>query len=239
MANSYFQFKQFKIEQGDSAMKVGTDGVLLGAWANVSAGDRILDVGTGSGVIALMIAQRTNLLAEIDAIEIDTKSYQQAVNNFNNSKYHSKTKAFNVSFQDFCKNTSLRYDKIISNPPFFVNSLQAKNKARSLARHTEMLPFLDLILGAKKILTPTGTLSVILPTTEGAIFCDIAHQQGFFLSRKTAVFPNPEKPAKRFLLEFSILKCEPILSELTIENGIRHSYTEAYVELTKDFYLKF
>ncbi len=239
MANSYFQFKQFRIEQSGAGMKVGADGVLLGAWADITEKEQILDIGTGSGLIALMAAQRTNLLSNIDAVEIDTKSYQQAVNNLINSKFHSKIKAYNISFQDFCKKTESYYDKIISNPPFFINSQQAKDKARNLARHTHQLPFEDLITGAEKLLKPTGTLSVILPVAEGDIFCDTALQQGFYIKRKTAVLPNPGKPAKRFLLEFSLKECQTIFSEITIENGTRHQYTEEYIQLTKDFYLKF
>ncbi len=175
----------------------------------------------------------------IDAIEIDDQSYQQAVNNFNNSNFSNKIKAYNISFQDFHRSLDSYYDKIISNPPFFINSQQAKNKARNLARHTHQLPFEDLIIGAKKLLKPTGTLSVILPITEGTIFCDIALQQGFYIKRKTAVFPNPNKPAKRFLLEFSLQECQTTFSELTIENGTRHHYTQEYINLTKDFYLNF
>ncbi len=239
MANSYFQFKQFRIEQSDAAMKVGTDGVLLGAWTNVAPNERILDVGTGSGLIALMVAQRTNLQSDIDAIEIDSKSYQQAVDNFVNSDFSSKIRAYNTSFQEYSKDVKLYYDKIISNPPFFVNSLQAKDKARSLARHTDELPFIDLIEGARKLLDPKGTLSVILPVVEGDLFCRIALLEHFFLKRRTEVFPNPNKPAKRLLLEFSLQQCETIYSDLTIENGVRHHYTEGYIHLTKDFYLNF
>ncbi len=239
MANNYFEFKQFRINQDGSAMKVGTDGVLLGAWADVSNANRILDIGTGTGLIAIMMAQRTKKDAKIDAVEIESSSYQQAVNNFSNCLWTSKIDAFHLSFQDFCQRTTIKYDAIVSNPPYFLNGLKAKGESRTQARHADHLPFNVLLEGAFKLLNETGTLAVILPVEEGEYFERLARLTGFYLRRKISVFPNPGKPVKRYLLEFCMKKWESEFSELIVENGQRHVYSPEYINLTKDFYLKF
>jgi len=239
MGNNYFEFKQFRIDQDGSAMKVGTDGVLLGAWAAISKAKRILDIGTGTGLIAIMLAQRTDSKTKIDAVEIELTSYQQAVNNFGNCPWSSKIDAFHLSFQDFCQTTTIRYDAIVSNPPYFLNGLKAKGESRTLARHADHLPFDDLLKGAIKLLRESGILSVILPVEEGEYFERLAKLTGFYLKRKFSVLPNPEKPAKRYLLEFCLQKSEPKFAELIVENGQRHVYSSEYIDLTKEFYLKF
>ncbi len=239
MANTYFEFKQFRIDQDGSAMKVGTDGVLLGAWADVSAVNRILDIGTGTGLIAIMAAQRTNNKAVIDAVEIEASSYQQAFLNFKNSPWSNRLNAHHSSFQDFYKNQQVKYDAIVSNPPYFLNGLKAKAESRTQARHADYLPFEELLEGASKLLSNTGTLSVILPIEEGELFIRLARLSGFSLKRKISVLPNPGKPAKRYLLEFSMQICDLHLSDLRLENGQRHVYSPEYIQLTKDFYLKF
>jgi tRNA1Val (adenine37-N6)-methyltransferase len=239
MANNYFEFKKFRIDQDGSAMKVGTDGVLLGAWADISGANRILDIGTGTGLIAMMIAQRTNSEAKIDAVEIESSAYQQAVNNLVNCPWNSKFNVFHLSFQEFCQAANVKYDLIVSNPPYFLNGLKAKEESRTQARHADHLPFEDLLEGAYKLLAESGILSVILPVDEGEYFERLARLTGFYLKRKISVLPNPGKPAKRYLLEFCLQKCEPQFTELIVENGQRHVYSPEYIDLTKDFYLKF
>lgn len=234
MENS-FQFKQFKIEQDLCAMKVGTDGVLIGAWTNVPNGN-VLDVGCGSGLISLMIAQR-NLNCEIDAIDIEKGAFYQTELNIKNSSWNSRIKAFLISFQDF--KPSKKYDLIISNPPFFINSFKTAEETKTKARHTDELPFEDFISKAKQLLELNGILSIILPANESNIFCTLAKKGGLFLNRKCEVKPNYEKPVKRILMEFSFFE-KPLTTEnLTIETNQRHQYTEQYRNLTKDFYLKF
>lgn len=239
MANNYFEFKQFRIDQEGSAMKVGTDGVLLGAWAAISKARRILDIGTGTGLIAVMIAQRSGSGAKIDAVEIDSSSYQQAVNNFANCPWTCQLNAFHLSFQEFYRSTNQKYDAIVSNPPYFLNGLKAKGESRTQARHADHLPFEELLKGSLELLTESGVLSVILPIEEGEYFERMARLTGFFLKRKFSVLPNPGKPVKRYLMEFSVQKCESQFSDLIVENGQRHVYSPAYIALTKDFYLKF
>ncbi|WP_372751761.1 tRNA1(Val) (adenine(37)-N6)-methyltransferase [Labilibaculum sp.] len=239
MANNYFDFKQFRINQEGSAMKVGTDGVLLGAWTDISQAKHILDLGTGSGLIAIMIAQRSQSEVMIDAVEIESSSYEQAVDNFTKCRWSSRLNAFHSSFQDFSLTNQQKYDLIVSNPPYFLNGLKAKNESRTQARHADHLPFEELLSGALAQLSESGTLSLILPVDEGEYFVRLARLTGFYLKRKCAVLPNPGKSAKRFLLEFALQKCEPEYSELVVENGQRHVYSPAYIELTKEFYLKF
>ncbi|MBI9059086.1 MAG: tRNA1(Val) (adenine(37)-N6)-methyltransferase [Labilibaculum sp.] len=239
MANNYFEFKQFRIDQNGSAMKVGTDGVLLGAWADVSGATRILDIGTGTGIIAIMAAQRTHDHAIVDAVEIESSSYQQALSNFENSPWSSRLNAHHSSFQDFHKDQQVKYDAIVSNPPYFLNGLNAKEEARTQARHADHLPFEELLEGAMKLLSEKGSLSVILPVEEGELFIRLARLTGFYLKRKVAVLPNPGKPAKRYLLEFSLQNCDLQISDFRVENGQRHVYSPEYIKLTKDFYLKF
>jgi len=238
MANTYFQFKQFKINQEGSAMKVGTDGVLLGSWANIDGANSFLDIGTGTGLIAIMLAQRTGALSDIDAVEIDNSSYQQAVNNFRDCPWSDRMKAFHTSFQGFASQETKKYDLIVSNPPYFSNSLKAKDESRTQARHTDGLPFEDLIEGAKNLLNPEGKFSVILPVTEGDYFIRMARIAGFSLSKRVEVLPNPGKPAKRLLIELTLTNSDTFETQLCVENGQRHIYSPEYIELCKDFYLK-
>ncbi len=238
MGNTYFQFKQFKINQEGSAMKVGTDGVLLGAWVNINADESLLDVGTGTGLIAILLAQRSSNKVNIEAIEIENSSFQQAVDNIQNCLWSSRIKVFHTSFQDFVRQNKRKYDHIVSNPPYFINSHKAKNESRTQARHTDSLPFEDLIEGAKVLLNPKGKFSLILPVLEGDCFIRLAQFAGFCLSKRIEVLPNPNKPAKRLLIELVLTATKTIRGQLCIENGQRHVYSPQYVELCKDFYLK-
>lgn len=235
MSNPYFQFKQFTIFHDKCAMKVGADGVTLGAWADVQNAKTILDVGCGSGLIALMLAQRSE--AKITAIDIDENCALQAKENIENSPWKSRISVLHTSFQDFATKTTETYDLIVSNPPFFNNSLKNPLQSRSIARHSETLPHVDLVKNAKKILSDNGKLCVILPVVEGERFIELAENEGLFCKQKVNVFPNHEKAAKRLLLEFKKKKSDCKISELTIEKE-RGIYTDEYSELVKDFYLK-
>lgn len=230
-----FQFKHFTITQDNTAMKVGTDGVLLGAWSNHN-GNHFLDIGTGTGLIALMLAQR-NSTAVIDAIEIDKAAAEQAKDNFNNSTWSERLTILNSSIQDF--KPAKKYDLIVCNPPFFINSTKAPNQSRTTARHNDDLPFDELINTVKRLLSTKGIFSVILPIEEGNQLIDIANKEHLNLNRKCIVKPNPNKNPKRILMEFSFVPSETKEEEITIETENRHEYTKEYITLTKDFYLKF
>ncbi|GHT17957.1 tRNA1(Val) (adenine(37)-N6)-methyltransferase [Bacteroidia bacterium] len=221
-------------------MKVGVDGVLLGAWADVADAQNVLDIGTGSGLIALMVAQR-NSTASIEAIDIDEDAVAQAQINFRNSVYSARISEKNSDFRKFMPENK-KFDHIVCNPPFFVNSLQSPENQRTTARHSISLTHEELLEGAKKLVTEKGKISLILPVAEGNKATDIATKFGLTLHRKTIVFPKPAKAAKRFLLEFvSSQNAENkiiIENSLTIETEQRGIYTKEYTELVKDFYLK-
>ena len=235
MANSWFEFKQFRVEQGLSAMKVGTDGVLLGAWAKVNNAKHILDIGTGTGLIALMLAQR-NSNARIDALEIDKSASKQASQNFENSNWKNSLSIINNAVQNY--NPENKYDCIVSNPPFFENSYSAKGKERNIARQTESLSFPDLLIAVKRLLRKEGRFSVILPKQSLANFIQLAGKQSLFLNKITNVYPTKHSEIKRVLLEFSFI--DKVLEEdnLVIEPEKRHQYSAEYIKLTKEFYLK-
>lgn len=220
-------------------MKVGTDGVLLGAWANVESATTILDIGTGSGLIALMVAQRSD--AEIYAIDIDKNAVLQASENVKNSKWNERINVERVDFYDFAKNSKLKFDSIISNPPFFKNSLKNPELSKSIARHDVALNYEQLISDSVKILNKNGTLSIIIPANELKNIEKLAFQNNLKVSRKTFVKPTPAKNPIRVLLELihSENNCNIAENEIVIEDGNRHCYTNEYISLTKDFYLNF
>jgi tRNA1Val (adenine37-N6)-methyltransferase len=230
-----FQFKQFNIVQNNTAMKVGTDGVLLGAWTRTTEG-RILDIGTGTGLIAIMLAQRSRT-ALVDAIEVESKAYNQAAENISASNWKNRIEAHHTPIQNF-EQTS-QYDLIVSNPPFFAASTKAPNEDRNTARHTDTLSFDDLIASVIRLLNSDGIFSLILPINEAELFINLATRKKLFLNKKCTIKPNPTKLAKRVLMEFSFSEMEINSKELTIETATRHQYTKEYISLTKDFYLKF
>lgn len=233
--SAVFQFKQFSIAQDLCAMKVGTDGVLLGAWTNIPNG-AILDIGSGTGVIALMIAQRNNN-SIIHAIDIDKNAFLQSKSNFESSPWSNRINAYHSSLQDF--EPDKRYQLIVSNPPFFVNSSKSQNEAKNTARHTDELSFDTLLQSVASLLLPDGIFSVVLPFSAVSEFVELAKNQHLFLNRLCEVKPNLAKPPKRVLMEFVLQEKELETTSLTIETNQRHVYTLAYQNLTKDFYLEF
>ncbi|NVO09215.1 MAG: methyltransferase [Bacteroidales bacterium] len=236
MGKNYFRFKQFIIKQEGAAMKVGTDGVLLGAWADLENVHTVLDVGTGSGVIALMIAQRSE--ANIQAVEIDESSAQQAKGNFDASKWADRLGVEAISFQDFAKKHSSKFDLIVSNPPYFSKSLKPNTPERTLTRHTEQLSNVDMLEGIKNLLSPDGRFCAIFPYTEGNIFIAEAANYGLFCNKKLYVKTKPNNPIIRILLDFSFTKKRLIEDTLSIHTS-EGEYTEDYKKLTAEFYLAF
>ena len=231
-----FTFKQFHIDHSRCAMKVGTDGTLLGAWVRLPDTTRsILDIGTGSGLIAIMAAQRS-AEAHITAIDIDADCVAQARLNAEASPWGDRISVQHTSLQEFA--TEERFDVIVSNPPYFIDSLTSPDAGRTTARHTATLPFEELVSGVKRLLAPDGHFSLILPTVEAERFISAARGI-LFLSRRCDVFPKPSAAVKRVMMEFSLSPQLPPLSEqLTIESDTHHDYTEEYRALTQDFYLK-
>jgi tRNA1Val (adenine37-N6)-methyltransferase len=234
--NNYFQFKQFKVVQNHAAMRVGTDGAMLGAWVDASRASRILDIGTGTGVIALMLAQR-NKTAQIDAIDIETGAVTDASFNFENSAWKERLHLQQISAQDFAKNNTREYDLIVCNPPFFSNSLPSPQQSKTLARHTSKLTFKELVEAASKLLKPEGRFCVVLPVGSKEQFCTEAADVKLFPIHITRVKPNPAKPVKRILIAFGLEATLETENELTIETETRHVYTKAFQELIDAFYL--
>ncbi|MGJ8743692.1 tRNA1(Val) (adenine(37)-N6)-methyltransferase [Polaribacter sp.] len=221
-------------------MKVGTDGVLLGAWCTVDHyPDTILDVGAGTGVISLMIAQRTDAMT-IDAVEVDENAYEQTVANFEQSDWGDRLYCYNATFQEFADEIGEEeetYDLIVSNPPFYTDDFQSEDVARNKARFTSSLSFDTLISGVSKILSANGVFSVIIPFKEEESFVVLAKENNLFLNRVCRVQGNETSEVKRSMLEFSFEDNETEETHLIIETG-RHQYTEDYINLTKNFYLK-
>lgn len=229
-----FQFKQFIIHQERTAMKVGTDGVLLGAWAELESASTILDVGTGTGLLALMVAQR-NSQAMVDAVEIEPDAAAQAMENVANSPWSDRVKVYNTSIFHF--SPFYKYDCILCNPPFFTNSTKASYVERTLARHSDTLPHKALIETVLKLLTEEGRFYIILPPEEADIFIKCAEERQLYLAKLTYVLPNPGKKAKRYLMKFTCMEDMPVeTNELIIELA-RHQYSADYIRLTKAFYL--
>ena len=235
--NKPFQFKKFTIQQDKTAMKVGTDGVLLGAWVQlVDNPFSILDIGTGTGLISLMLAQRSN--AElIDAIELDDNAYEQAVENFENSDWGDRLFCYHSSFDEFTNEIDDRYDLIVSNPPFYTSTYKDLPKERAMARHSESLPYRELLAGVSKLLAENGSCAFIIPFEEVTNFISLAKENKLFPTRITNVKGTENSKFKRSLLQFSFTEKTIEKTELIIEIE-RHNYTKEYIELVKDFYLK-
>lgn len=233
MANSYFQFKQFTIHQEKCAMKVGTDGVLLGAWADLREANRILDIGTGSGLIALMAAQRSPV-SHIEAIEIDSDACEQAKANFRHSPWAGRLQIRQGAIQHFYP--SHPYDSILCNPPFFINSTLTPEPGRTIARHCTTLTHIDLFQAVQRLLSPNGNFHLILPVHEAEQFISFIQSHQWFVNKITRILPTPAKPPKRYLLEISREQKKLETGNITIEIK-RHTYHESFIPYVKDFYL--
>lgn len=236
MSNPYFRFKQFTVYHDRCAMKVGTDGVLLGAWSHINTAKKVLDIGTGTGLVALMLAQRNDNI-KIDAIDIDEDAIIQAKENIKSSPFTSQITCYNLSLQDFLKEEGNRYDLIVSNPPFFAESLKSPNKSRSLARHTDSLSIEELISISSYLLNEDGRLCLIYPHDCKDLIIGEAYKKSLYPSRITDVYPTPTSSPKRILIEFSARECLPKQDKLIIETE-RHIYSEDFTKLVKEFYLK-
>ena len=242
-----FQFKQFSVQQDKCAMKIGTDAVLLGAWCPIENNTfSVLDIGAGTGILSLMLAQRSNA-EQIDAIEIDENAYEQAVDNFENSPWGDRLFCFHAGLDEFIEEPeddpsdselAQQYDLIVSNPPFYAEDYKTENEQRDLARFQDALPFEDLVEAADLLLSENGIFAVIIPFKEEAKFIDLCAEAELFPVKVTRVKGTTTSETKRSLLAFKRYEL-PVLTadELIIETA-RHQYTPEYIVLTKDFYLK-
>lgn len=218
-------------------MKVGTDGVLLGAWTPlINNPYNILDIGAGTGLVALMLAQRSNA-EQIDAIEIDGDAYEQATENFENSPWNDRLYCYHAGLDEFVDEVEEEFDLIVSNPPFYTDEYKSNNEQRDTARFEDALPFEDLVEAADFFLSDNGIFSLIVPFKEEEKVTTLCSERSLFPLKITRVKGTPTTEIKRSLLAFSRIKQTPLVDELVIETA-RHQYTSEYTELTKDFYLK-
>lgn len=247
MSNTFFQFKHFTIHHDRCAMKVGTDGVLLGAWAPIEGCRHALDVGTGSGLIALQLAQRCPTM-QVTAVEIDADAAGQAVENAAHSPWAERITVLCKDFKEFAAEEN-RFDLIVSNPPYFVDALRCPNGQRNAARHADMLNYEQLFECSARLLEKTGRVCVIVPSEVEQMVIDAAGRFRLFLSHRLRVFTKPGKPCRRVLLSFSFpffsgsissFETNEVCKEetLCIEGEHHHDYSPEYVALVKDFYLK-
>jgi len=232
-----FRFQKFTVVQENAAMKVGTDGVLLGAWPPVDHQPlRILDVGAGTGLVALMLAQRTDD-SMIDAVEIDDFACVDAEINFKESPWSDRLKLYNTSLQSFAEKSEFSYDLIVSNPPFFSGSLKNPNQRKAVARHNGGLSQEDLVSGVLKLLSKQGRFSLILPEADYNIFRLKAARAGLFESQRLEVSPNPGRPVKRIVSEWrKVFLEESVVEEMVLELS-RHHYSDRFRRMVSEFYL--
>ncbi len=237
MLSKPFQFKQFTIHQDKTAMKVGTDGVLLGAWVKIDSNYfSALDIGAGTGLIALMIAQRSTIEL-IDAVELNNDAYEESVNNFEQSQWGDRLFCYHASLQEFTEEIDDTYDLIISNPPFYTSTYKDLSEDRAMARHAESLPYSDLLAGVAKMLSEKGSCAFIIPFCEEEEFIAEAKKFKLFPNRITRVKGAKNTPIKRSLLQFSFSEKLIEKSNLIIELE-RHVYSEEYKKLVQEFYIK-
>ena len=234
MPNQYFDFKRFRIEQDKCSMKVGTDGVLLGAWFPMESGKNVLDVGSGTGLVAIMAAQRGAL--SVTAVEIDPQASEQAFQNAANSEWSDRIFVQCVDFAHFT--AEIRFDRIVSNPPYFRDSLRCPDSGRNAARHNDSLSYETLVRCSAALLAPDGLLCVVLPFYAVGEFTKCAATQGLNLCRRTDVITAPGKQPKRSLLAFGKQKTE-LMTEVLAMCGSDGKETSDYINLVRDFYLKF
>jgi tRNA1Val (adenine37-N6)-methyltransferase len=233
-----FKFKKFTVAHDESTHKVGTDGVLLGAWVNLAHAKSVLDIGTGSGVIALMLAQRTEAPVRINAVELQETDARQALKNIEASQWRERITLHHCAIQDF--NPDSRFDLIVTNPPFFINSWLPPTESRTAVRHTTTLSFEDLLSSAIRMMNREhGRLAIILPHVEGRQFLAMAQTKGLHCIRECEFRSRQHKPVERLLLEFSFQNLYPVKEELVLyKEADGEEWSDSYKALTGDFYLK-
>ena len=231
-----FHFKQFSINHHNSTMKVGTDAILLSVWCDVSNARTILDIGTGSGIIALLIASRS--MAIVDAVELDQESVNEAQKNFQNSPYSNRLNIYHVDFDRFAVNPSHKYDIIITNPPFFSNDLLPDNPSRKAARHTNKLSHTRICEGVVKILSKDGRFNIVLPSNISNEFVKLAFGYGLHLYRQQLVFPKPSLKPNRINMEFRFDVPLKVISEEIIIRDEDGNHTNQYRKYVADYLMR-
>jgi tRNA1Val (adenine37-N6)-methyltransferase len=235
---STFKFKQFSVQQDRCAMKIGTDAVLLGAWCPIDNNPfSVLDIGAGTGILSLMLAQRSNA-KQIDSLEIDEEAYEQCVENFENSPWSDRLFCFHAGLDEFVDEPEDEYDIIISNPPFYSEDYKTDSSQRDLARFQDALPFEDLIEATDLLLSENGIFAVIIPYKEEERFIDLCAEVELFPVKVTRIKGSHTTTIVRSLLAFKRYELSVLTADELVVEISRHEYTDDYINLTKDFYLK-
>lgn len=229
-----FQFKQFTIHQDQCAMKVSTDACILGAWVPVEQAENILDIGAGTGLLSLMMAQRST--ARIDAVELDQPAFEQAKSNISQSKWHNRISVFQGKIQDF--SSDKKYDYIVSNPPFYQNHLKSEKVQKNQAHHTETLSFEELLDSVLRLRTTSGKFAVLLPAYEATVLEDLAVSKGFFPQKKLTVRHREGAKILRVIVEYGTSSVVLENTKLLIKDA-QEQYTAQFSALLKEYYLIF
>ena len=230
-----FFFKKFALFHHRSTMKIGTDAILLSRWVEVSDKDEVLDIGTGCGLIPLMLAQKG--VKSADAVEIDSDSCDEAAQNFSNSAWKNKLQAINEDVREYVGHCDKKYDLIVSNPPFFFGGNIPEKAKKGLARHTNTLSYNDLLLSVRRLLKPDGRFALVLPERESRTFLKNAENQGFYLQKEMKIVPIEGKEPNRINMQFVVNQVDKVESEVFILRHPDHSFTKEYKDFLKDYYL--
>lgn len=236
-ATDVFYFKQFCLKDDRSTMRVGTDAVLLGAAVDIIGARNILEIGTGCGIIALMMAQRSN--AMIDAIEIDADSVRQAQENVTASPWQEKIRIIHSSLQEFSRSNTKKYDLVISNPPYFSQSLKSGNERKDISRHDDQLNFKELIIHSKELMTKSGNLWVVLPVKESTDFIDTATKHDLFVNYKLLFIPKKGKAPNRNVLQFTKEKPAGIFENVMVHRNTDGTFSRDFIQFMQDYYIDF
>ena len=230
-----FFFKRFGLFHHRSTMKIGTDAILLARWVEVSENDEVLDIGTGCGLIPLMLAQKG--IKNADAVEIDRDSYEEATQNFNNSAWKSHLFAVNDDIKHYAITCGKKYDLIVSNPPFFFGDNIPEKAKKGLARHTNTLSYNDLLISVKKLLKPEGRFALVLPARDSKTFLKDAENQGFYLQKEMHIVPIEGKASNRVNMQLVVNQIDEVERETFVLRNPDHSFTKEYKDFLKDYYL--
>lgn len=230
-----FFFKKFALFHHRSTMKIGTDAIILGRWVDVNENDDVLDIGTGCGLIPLMLAQKG--IKRADAVEIHRDSYEEAAQNFSNSAWKSQLFVVNDDIRRYAETCAKRYDLIVSNPPFFFGDNIPEKATKGLARHTNTLSYNDLLKAVKKLLKPEGRFALVLPARESKTFLQDAENQGFYLQKEMKIVPIEGKETNRVNMQLVVNQVDNVETETFVLRNPDHSFTKYYKDFLKDYYL--
>lgn len=232
-----FFFKKFGMFHHRSTMRVGTDAVLFAQWVDVASSDNALDIGTGSGIIPLILAQKG--VGSVDAVELDSDSYEEANLNFSISVYSDRLSVVQIDVRDYAANNEKKYDLIVSNPPFYASDVKPIKEKKVMARHVSTLSFKDLLVAAKKMMKEDARFALVLPFYESRLFIKEAESLGFYLQKEFLISPIEGKEPNRVNMQFVLNEVESVETVLFTIRNKDYSYTDEYKEFLKDFYLDF